>query len=1446
MSDPTRDNPRPGDEQTLRAIDAALAAQREGSAAPADPTTPPGFYATLAGSAPTASDRFRRDLRSRLLDTYTGPAALPGDPAATPPAEDESLPWTRPQLPARPHPAAPQPQRAPARRWWVPRRAVSLAAGLAGVALLAVLLANMATLMERRNVTPTPAPTPVSAAQPALSVENLGPARPVEAAGVQHFAWSPDGQSVATAYGNNVEIWDAATGRLLHRIEVIGTTALAWSPDGRTLAAGAGRNTIHLLDPSTGGHTRSMAGPVQLPIYPEYDPYEVRVVVWSPDSSRLASISGADRGLRVWDVASATEVYSVTLSDWPWQGAIHTPSVPGTPFEGQSATMQEVSWSSDGAYLATRYTRRSTAGYEVAFWEAATGRFLFSMPTEPTIDPGFPGYVQPQPARAVDWQPGTTRAAVAIGRTTQIWDVASATQVIAMPEPSPPPLPIPTAVPTTMPPNFTPNPTVPLPVPTDALGQPIKRPSPQPYDTPTPSPTYPLAAERYDEVTTTVWSPDGLTIASIDGNHVRLWDPATGKQKHRLTAETGVNRIAWIAGGAMLAALEGQPLLGLFGDYKQYAVDATGTIRLWDANTGKQLRTILEGQVSDFYPSPTGDDIAIRSGTSVVLWTDTGSVQPTLTPVPTATLPMLPAQGTADVAPVVTPAATPEPLCGTWTIVPGPDLGGAEADLRAVAATPGSPDVWAVGYVRESGQARTLVTRWDGAQWTRVPSSNFGTGNNVLNGVAAIAPNDVWAVGYYSATMEVQQALALHWDGATWTEIPPGDVASEGSSLNAVSGSGPNDIWAVGNVGGKFTLALHWDGSRWMRTSAPSPGIESNNLLTVVALSPTEAWAAGRYLMKLEQRGGDLGRAFVLRWDGNQWKSMPPPYYASNASGLAATGPNDLWAVGSVRDIGSSGHVARWDGARWLEPPMPAVHRDPQAPLSTILNGVSAFAPGDVWAVGLYYGSDMYNSYDPFRNQPLALHWDGKQWAQTLTPLIAGASAQLQSVAAISTYDVWAVGSLARMNRAPDGSTSQSPPSPLILRYTGPGCGTPAPRFTPRAARPTPPPVPATCELAWRIVPNMAPGPLNGVVALSANEAWAVGNTSTKGRPGGSPARTGRTLVERWDGTRWAQVPSPNAGPGENVLYAVDAISSDDIWAVGNWHQSSTAQVGSVAQIGMSAKPLLMHWNGDAWRIMPGPDAAEFSTLYDVEVVDASDVWAVGYEVTGSSGVQALALHWDGSEWTDVPTPELGEGASILSGIAALAPDDIWAVGTNGRTPYAVSPKGIFDLGTTTLTLHWNGKEWTHVPSLNVPDTGNTLADVAALAPNDVWAVGSTYSGEGGEHITLHWDGKQWALVYNPKGIAHYSTNLAALAPLSTSDIWGVGSANGIPYLLHWDGARWADVQLADLPRDPAYSWLQAASVSPDGDIWAVGSAWGETAAVTLRYSRTGCDTPEP
>ena len=75
---------------------------------------------------------------------------------------------------------------------------------------------------------------------------------------------------------------------------------------------------------------------------------------------------------------------------------------------------------------------------------------------------------------------------------------------------------------------------------------------------------------------------------------------------------------------------------------------------------------------------------------------------------------------------------------------------------------------------------------------------------------------------------------------------------------------------------------------------------------------------------------------------------------------------------------------------------------------------------------------------------------------------------------------------------------------------------------------------------------------LSGVAVTSAGNAWAVGSYTSG--PAGS-----KTLILRWNGTKWTQVASPNPGTS-NQLNAVRAWSASNAWAVGSFSSGGPSQ----------------------------------------------------------------------------------------------------------------------------------------------------------------------------------------------------------------------------------------------------------------------------------------------
>jgi hypothetical protein len=337
--------------------------------------------------------------------------------------------------------------------------------------------------------------------------------------------------------------------------------------------------------------------------------------------------------------------------------------------------------------------------------------------------------------------------------------------------------------------------------------------------------------------------------------------------------------------------------------------------------------------------------------------------------------------------------------------------------------------------------------------------------------------------------------------------------------------------------------------------------------------------------------------------------------------GVAATpgsNGNGIWAVG---ETGTYHTLAKhWNGTRWTQVPTP--DSDTSGPYGQ-LRAVAAVSASNAWAVG-YDGSTLDE------DSPLAAWWNGKKWEQVTTPVPSGAvTTHLYAVTAVSAHDVWAIGY----------SYNGTAYSTLTENWNG---------------------------KAWKIIASPTPDPsgyaaLNGVVAVSATDVWAVGNSSTAG-----------TLTEQWNGKTWTVVPSPNpAGVTSAQLHAVAAVSATDVWAVGQ----------------DSAGTLTEQWNGKTWTVLPGPrpNGPDTPMLTGVAAVSATDVWAVGDSSAGGT----LTENWNGTTWKVVPspTPRGGDSYSSLNGVTAVSATNVWAAGND------------FNLPSGTLTEQWTGTKWELVHS---------------------------------------------------------------------------------------------------------------------------------------------------
>lgn len=342
-----------------------------------------------------------------------------------------------------------------------------------------------------------------------------------------------------------------------------------------------------------------------------------------------------------------------------------------------------------------------------------------------------------------------------------------------------------------------------------------------------------------------------------------------------------------------------------------------------------------------------------------------------------------------------------------------------------------------------------------------------------------------------------------------------------------------------------------------------------------------------------------------------------------------------------------------------------------------------------------------------------------------------------------------------------------------------------------------------TCAAGWRLVnnPNLGAGPnfLRGVEALSANNVWAVGYTTTPPR---------RTLVEHWDGTQWSVVSSPNVGAGDNEIIAIDAISANDIWGVGYYTNTSTGL----------RQNLTVHWDGTQWSLVASPNALGYNLLFGVSGVSANDVWAVGLACNGDcfngSQVNSMTMHWNGTQWSLVPSPNANWETYIWD-VSAISTNDVWAVGWSNACPGCVG---------YTTALHWNGTAWSVVSTPNPGASTNSFYSVKAFGSNDVWATGHYYTGSQWRTLTEHWNGTQWSVVASPN-VTNDNSLFGKIGATSNSDIWAVGYT-GSPQqtlVLHYNGTAWSVVPSANVAGQTNNLWAVAAISA--NDAWAVGTA---------------------
>lgn len=284
-------------------------------------------------------------------------------------------------------------------------------------------------------------------------------------------------------------------------------------------------------------------------------------------------------------------------------------------------------------------------------------------------------------------------------------------------------------------------------------------------------------------------------------------------------------------------------------------------------------------------------------------------------------------------------------------------------------------------------------------------------------------------------------------------------------------------------------------------------------------------------------------------------------------------------------------------------------------------------------------------------------------------------------------------------------------------------------------------------------------------------------------------------------GGGWEQMPLEVAKNIPYRLQGVAAISSKDIWAVGDG--------------------LIEHWNGTQWQPALS-EVVQHGTWNAITARSAHDIWAIGQTRSG-----AQAVHWDGKTWSATSLPMFASGVVTLTGIAAIAPGNAWMIGSSRSGMY---PHEQYK----PLMLHWDGKNWHEVAGVRI-SAGNTVqfAGISAVSATDIWVVGSSMAQTPiSQEWIEHWDGHKWQQVSAPLDhSAYHNVTLRSVVGVSAHDVWAVGygtfsgdetvsGASGV--IEHWDGHKWSYSRISG-PESRSNELVSIKAFAPT-NIWAVGS----------------------
>ena len=314
--------------------------------------------------------------------------------------------------------------------------------------------------------------------------------------------------------------------------------------------------------------------------------------------------------------------------------------------------------------------------------------------------------------------------------------------------------------------------------------------------------------------------------------------------------------------------------------------------------------------------------------------------------------------------------------------------------------------------------------------------------------------------------------------------------------------------------------------------------------------------------------------------------------------------------------VGFGGTILHYDGATW----------------SAMTSGVTGPLEG-VWGSS---GSDVFAVENWGNSANAILHYDGSSWS-SMSNVPDAPSGGFSAVWGSSPSDVFAVG-------------YDSTENAVILHYDGAAWSV---QWTAGASLGVSslgsvwgssasdvfvagqwilynyPPVPLNGGMvlnnnggSWNAMGNMYSfDPLNAVWGASASDVFAVGYIpNAGGEPGGN-------VIMHYDGASWVNMAVPTQAFA--TVAGIWGASPTAVFAIGEYYGDG----------------FVYRYDGSSWS----PMTTEPFVLIGIWGSDAADIFVVGYERTGNTGV---ILHYDGSSWATM----LAGSSPFLNAVWGVAP----------------------------------------------------------------------------------------------------------------------------------------------------------------------------------------------